>query len=103
MNMNPEKGIPIPPPGPGGSKCKYAWPKMGIGDSVWYPVKSKNHRASIKISAHQWFGRNKPHLRVIARTELEEVRKGSRILMVKGIRIWVIEGVTICHHSEDAS
>ncbi len=101
--MKPEKGIPIPPPGPGGSKCKYAWPRMGIGDSVWYPFNTKAKRDSIKNAAHQWFKNNKPHLRVIGRTELREERKGNRIWMVKGNRIWIVEGVTICHHSEDAA
>jgi len=80
-----QKGIPIPlvKYKGGGSDCRYVWPEMEAGDSVWYESKTKNQQASIRTAAHTWFRRNKPHFRVITRTEWKERKQGVRVWIIK--------------------
>ena len=92
LTFKVEKDIPIPPPGKGGkgrggSDCKYPWPEMEVGDSVWLPLLSPKSFASLINSSRSWFIRNKPHLKVVTRIEYKGKGKNEQ----KGVRVWVVE------------
>jgi len=82
-----EKGIPIPKKQHGGeSKCKYAWPKLGDTDSIWYKTATESQLVSIRASARQWLRFNRPGWVSITRRE----KKNGK----DGIRVWYVESIT---------
>ena len=67
-----EHGIEIPAR-VSGMKCKYPWPSMEDGDSVFVPGKR-----SVSHAADRWLARHRPHLKAVRRREGE------------GFRIWFV-------------
>lgn len=73
-----EKGIPITD-GRKGSKEKYPWSQMEIGDSFFVPSKSKNTLRSSRVHA------NKAGKGVFKSSELDDETQGP------GVRVWRIK------------